>query len=62
MGSVGAFLEVFKSNERSGYSNIGLADFFGFFRKKSFKICSRSVLIFRGLTCNFLLSSVHFFC
>ena len=50
---------VFKSNERSEYSYIGLADFF--LRKKS-KICSRSILIFRGLTCDFFLSSVHFSC
>ena len=33
-----------------------------FFSGKSFKICSRSIMIFRGLTCDFFLSSVHFHC
>ena len=31
-----------------------------FFSGKSLEICSRSVLIFRGLTCDFVLRSVHF--
>ena len=48
-----------KSNERSEYSFIGFADFF---LGKSLKICSRSILIFRGLTCDFFSSSVHFYC
>ena len=39
-----------KSNERSEYSYIGLAVFFS---GKSLKRCSRSILIFRGLTCDF---------
>ena len=39
----------FKSNERCEYSYIGLGDFF--FRE-SLKICSGSILIFRGLTCD----------
>ena len=48
---------LFKSNELSEYSYIGLADFFVvFFQKKVFKIRSRSVLIFRGLTCDFVIS------
>ena len=55
-------LAVFKSNERSKDSYIGLADFFVvFFSGESLKVCSRSILIFRGLTCDFL-SSVHFYC
>ena len=41
--------KLFKSNERSDYSYIGLADFF----QEKVKICSRSILIFRGLTCDF---------
>ena len=53
------YLPLFKSNERSEYSYIGLADFFS---GKRFKFCSRSVLIFRGLTCDYFLSSVHFYC
>ena len=53
---------VIKSNERIEYSYIGLADFFLFFSPgKSLQICSRSILIFRGLTCNFFLNSVHFY-
>ena len=43
---------VFKSNERSEDSYIKLADFFS---GESYKICSRSILIFRGLTCDFFL-------
>ena len=40
-----------KSNERSEYSHIGLADFCLFiFSRKSLKDCSLSILIFRGLT------------
>ena len=39
---------VFKS-ERSDYCYIGLADFFCFFSE----VCSCSLLIFRGLTCDF---------
>ena len=42
---------MFKSNERSEDSYIGLADFFVFGSGKFFKICSRSFLIFRDLTC-----------
>ena len=42
-----------KSIERSEYSYIGPGDFFFFFQEKV-KICSRSVLFFRGLTCDFL--------
>ena len=45
-----AFVAI-KSNERSEYSYIGLLKFF---------FCSRSILIFRGLTCDFTSSSVHF--
>ena len=40
----------FNSNECSEYSDIDLGDFF--FRK-TFKICSRSILGFRGLTFDF---------
>ena len=59
--AVQSFLFI-KSNERSEYSYISLADFFLVF-SGSFKICSRSsILIFRGLTCDVLLSSVHFYC
>ena len=54
-----AWLVVFKSNERNEYSYRGLADFFS---GEILKICSRSIFIFRGLTCNYFLSSVHFFC
>ena len=53
---------MFKSNERSEYSCIGLGDFFVFFSRKSLTFCLRSILIFRGLTGNFFLSSVHFHC
>ena len=49
-----------KSKERSEYSCIGLADFF-FFLEKVF-ICLPSILIFRGSTCDFFLSSFLFFC
>ena len=51
----------FKSNERSEYSYICLGEFFcfGFFIKKLI-FCSRSVLILRGLTCDFFSSLVHF--
>ena len=45
---------IINSNERSEYSYIGLADFFS---GKSLKICSRLVLIYRGLTSDFFLSS-----
>ena len=47
---------MFKSNERSEYSCIGLGDFFVFFfSRKSLTFCLRSILIFRGLTGNFFL-------
>ena len=48
----------FKSNERS----IGLGDYFFkyIFSGISRKTCSRSILIFRGLTCDYFLNSVHF--
>ena len=39
-----------KIDERSEYSYVGLGDFFS---GKSLKICSRSILIFRGLICDF---------
>ena len=42
-----------KINESIEYSYIGIADFFCFQEKVFRKICSRSVLIFRGLTCDF---------
>ena len=49
------------NNEQIEHYYIGLADFFFvFFSGKSVKICSRSVSIFRGLTCSFFSSSVHF--
>ena len=53
---------VFKSNVRSECSYIGLADFFLVFSVKSLNICSRSILIFRGLTCVFFLISAPFYC
>ena len=57
------YVKVIKSNERSEYCYIGLADFFLiFYSGKSLKICSLSIWIFRGLICDFLLSSVHFYC
>ena len=40
-----------KSTERSQYSYKGPGDFFCF-SGKSLKFCSRSILIFRGLTCD----------
>ena len=46
-------LEVFESNEQSEYSLIVLGDFFAIFFRKVLKICSRSVLIFGGLSFNF---------
>ena len=48
-----AVAEIFKSNAHSEDSYIGLADFFVFFSGKCLKICSRSISIFRGLTCDF---------
>ena len=49
-----------KINERSEYSYIGVADFcFIFIFRKSLKICSCLVLIFRGLAFDFILSSFH---
>ena len=42
-----------KSNGRSEYYYIGLANFFLIFLDKGLKICSRSILIFRGFTCDF---------
>ena len=54
---------VIKSDERNEDSYIGLADFFlFFFSGKVLTICSRSILIFRSLTCDFFLSAVHFYC
>ena len=52
---------MIKSNKRNEYSYIGLAGFFVrfFFSGKSLRICSRSILIFRGLTFDFF-SSLHF--
>ena len=44
---------LIKSNERSEYSNIGLADFFS---GKSLKICSRSILIFARFDLSFLVN------
>ena len=52
---------LFKSIERSEYSYIGLADFF-FLEKVLEFVHAQSVLIFRGLTYDFFLSSVHFYC
>ena len=52
-----------KSYESIEYSYIGRADFFFFFFSgNSIEICSRSVFIFRGLTFDFFISSVHFLC
>ena len=51
-----------QSIERSEYYYIGLADFFGIFSGKSVRISSIAILIFRGLTCDFFLSSVFFHC
>ena len=51
---------VLKSTELSEYSYIGLADFLCFFFQEKLKICSRSFLVFRCLTCDFFSSSVHF--
>ena len=53
----------FKRNERSEYSFIGLADLFFvfFFAVNGLEICSRSILIFRVLTCDYFVNSVHFF-
>ena len=50
---------MIKSDERSEDSYLGLADFFlvCFFSGKSLKICSRSILIFRALTCDFFFFS-----
>ena len=50
-------MEPIKSNERSKYSYIG---FDSFFSRKSLKICSRSVLIFRGLTRKFSRNSKRY--
>ena len=49
----------FKSNEHSEYFYIGLGDFF--FSGKNTKICSRSILIFRGLTCDFFSRLVNLY-
>ena len=49
-----------KRNKRSEDSYICLADFYFFSFRKS-KVCSCSILIFRGLTCDFSLSSVHLY-
>ena len=52
---------LLKSNESSEYSYVGLGVFFWFFFSgNSLKICSRSILIFRGLSSDFFSSSVHF--
>ena len=54
---------VFKSNERSEDSYIGVGGFlFSFSLWKSLKICLRSILIFRGLNRDLFSSSVHFYC
>ena len=48
------YLKLIQSNEHSEYSYISLADFFfSFFPGKIFKYCSRSILFFRGSTCDF---------
>ena len=52
-------VSFFKSTERSEYSYIGCADFFS---GKNPNVCSRSFLIFRGLTCDFFSISVNFHC
>ena len=56
------WVNFMKSNEHSEYSFIDLADFLlFFFQEKVFKFV-HAVLIVRGLTCDFLLSSVHLLC
>ena len=56
--NISSFRLVLRVDERSLDFHIGRHDFL----RKSHKICSRSILIFRGLTCDFFLSSVHFCC
>ena len=49
-----AVAEIFKSNEYSEDSYIGLADFFlFFFQEKVLKFVHAHFLTFRGLTCDF---------
>ena len=52
---------VLNVDEHNEDSFIGRDDFFVFFSRKSLKICSGSILIFRGLSSDFLIS-VHFLC
>ena len=51
---------MFKSDvRRNDVYVVGLSDFFS---GKRFRICLRLFWIFRGLTCDFFFSSVHFHC
>ena len=52
----------FKSNERCEYSYIGLSEFFC--SGKSLELCFDfcGLICVYGLTCDFVLISVHFFC
>ena len=52
------FKFVFKSHERNHYSYLGIGDFFS---RKNLKNCSRSFLIFRGLTLiSFQIQCIYF--